>query len=177
MDFPLQPACRHPTIRFVALAGPPNTPRPATRTATADRDVRKSEAPISTAHLGDARPSETPFNAIPRPRAPLADSIRRILPRPETPTDIDVDEVCADLAEVAVRTCSDGSWQEHACFLLGSSSGKWQVVPFSHPVMCQLIGRLRTLPGFDDNQLLDLLGSQETEIVVLWRDPSLTRSR
>lgn len=107
----------------------------------------------------------------------MADSIRRILPRPEQPADIDLDEACTDLAEVAVRTCADGSWQEHACFLLGSSSGRWQVVPFSHPVVCQLIGRLRNLPGFDDSQLLDLIGSKQTEIVVLWRDPTLQRVR
>ncbi|HEY4007475.1 MAG TPA: hypothetical protein VGM60_20160 [Pseudonocardia sp.] len=99
------------------------------------------------------------------------------MPRPEPPADIDIDEVCADLAEVAVRTCSDGSWQEHACFLLGGANGRWQVVPFSHPVVCDLIGRLRGLPGFDDNMLLDVIGSKQSEIVVLWRDPSLTRAR
>ena len=78
---------------------------------------------------------------------------------------------------MAVRTCSDGSWQEHACFLLGSASGRWQVIPFSHPVVGDLICRLRLLPGFDDNQLLDLIGSKQTEIVVLWRDPALARTR
>jgi len=76
-----------------------------------------------------------------------------------------------------VRTCAHGSWQENACFLLGSASGRWQVIPFSHPVVCELIGRLRELPSFDENQLLDLIGSKETEIVVLWRDPLLARVR
>ncbi|WP_028932508.1 hypothetical protein [Pseudonocardia spinosispora] len=99
------------------------------------------------------------------------------MPRPEPPTAIDIDEACFDLAEVAVRTCSDGSWQEHACFLLGSASGRWQVVPFSHPVVCELLGRLRELPGFDDNALLDVIGSKQAEIVVLWRDPSLAKVR
>ena len=76
-----------------------------------------------------------------------------------------------------MRTCAHGSWQENACFLLGSASGRWQVIPFSHPVVCELIGRLRELPSFDENQLLDLIGSKETEIVVLWRDPLLARVR
>jgi hypothetical protein len=76
-----------------------------------------------------------------------------------------------------VRTSAHGSWQENACFLLGSASGRWQVIPFSHPVVCELIGRLRALPSFDENQLLDLIGSKETEIVVLWRDPMLARVR
>jgi hypothetical protein len=114
---------------------------------------------------------------IPRPRAPLSESIRRILPRAEPPADIDIDEACADLAEVAVRTCADGSWQEHACFLLGTASGHWQVVPFSHPAVCELLGRLRQLPGFDDNTLLGVIGSKQSEIVVLWRDPSLAKAR
>lgn len=99
------------------------------------------------------------------------------MPRPAPPADIDIDDACTDLAEIAVRTCSDGSWQEHACFLLGSSTGRWQVVPFSHPVVCDLLARLRRLPGFDDNALLDVIGSTQSEIVVLWRHPSLTRTR
>lgn len=75
-----------------------------------------------------------------------------------------------------MRTCAEGSWQEHACFLLGSADGRWEVVPFSHPVVSELIGRLRALPGFDDNRLLDVIGSRETGLVVLWRDPSSSRN-
>ncbi len=92
-----------------------------------------------------------------------------MLPRPEQPIEIDIDEACTDLVEVAVRTSADGSWQEHACFLLGSDQGRWQAVPFSHPSVSRLLPRLRALPGFDDNLLLDVIGSRETEIVVLWR--------
>jgi hypothetical protein len=118
-------------------------------------------------------PVDTALPRIPRPRAPLTDSIRRILPRPAPPTEIDLDQACADLVEVAVRTCADGSWQEHACFLLGSTADRWTMVPFSHPVACQLIVRLRALPGFDDNRLLDVIGSKQAKLVVLWRDPKL----
>lgn len=73
-----------------------------------------------------------------------------------------------------MRTCADGSWQEHACFLLGSAAGRWELVPFSHPVAGELIVRLRALPGFDDNRLLDVIGSRQTGLVVLWRNPDLT---
>jgi hypothetical protein len=72
---------------------------------------------------------------------------------------------------VVVRTSAHGSWQENACFLLGSASGGWQVVPFSDPAAGHLIGRLRALPGFDDNRLLDVIGSRRSEIVILWRHP------
>ena len=93
-----------------------------------------------------------------------------MLPRPEEPEEIDIAAACADLVEVAVRTSADGSWQEHAYFLLGSASGDWQVVPFSHPAVSQLLPRLRALPGFQDNDLLDVICSREAAIVVLWRD-------
>jgi hypothetical protein len=99
------------------------------------------------------------------------------MPRPEPPTEIDVDEICRDLAEVAVRTCSDGSWQEHACFLLRSAQDRWNIVPFSHPVVSELLTRLRVLPGFDDTMLLELIGSTQSEFVVLWRDPVPADSR
>jgi len=77
---------------------------------------------------------------------------------------------------VAVRTSADGSWQEHACFLLGSVTGHWEVVPFSHPAVSRLLSKLRALPGFDDDALLDLIGSKQAGIVVLWRgDPTAPR--
>jgi hypothetical protein len=108
---------------------------------------------------------------IPRPRTPLADSLRRLLPKPEAPEEIDVPTACADLAEVAVRTSAHGSWQENACFLLGSAGGTWRMVPFSHPAVAELVIRLRALPCFDDNDLLDVIGSREERVVVLWRHP------
>lgn len=124
-----------------------------------------------------AMPAEDGCARIPRPRIPLTESLRRMLPRPEEPEAIDLDEAFADLAEVAVRTFADGSWQEHACFLLGSTAGRWEVVPFDHPAVAELITRLRELPEFDEHQLFDVIGSTETEVVVLWRDPSLSRDR
>jgi hypothetical protein len=94
---------------------------------------------------------------------------QRAGPAPEPA--IDLAEACADLAQVAVRTFPDGSWQEHACFVLVSSSGGVRTVPFTHPVVTQLLLRLRALPGFDDKALLEVIGSQRAELVTLWRIP------
>jgi hypothetical protein len=99
-----------------------------------------------------------------------------MLPRPPVPEAVDLDGAFADLAQVAVRTSAHGSWQENACFLLGSASGSWRIVPFSHPAAGHLTARLRQLPGFDDDRLLDVIGSRESEIVILWRHPLLTSS-
>jgi hypothetical protein len=90
---------------------------------------------------------------------------------PASEPEIDLDEACSDLAQVAVRTFADGSWQEHACFVLVSSTREVRTVPFTHPVVTQLLLRLRALPGFDDKQLLEVIGSQRAELVTLWRAP------
>lgn len=92
-----------------------------------------------------------------------------MLPRPPVPEAVDIDAAFTDLAQVAVRTSAHGSWQENACFLLGSASGAWRIVPFSHPAAGRLTSRLRGLPGFDDDRLLDVIGSRKSEIVILWR--------
>jgi len=85
---------------------------------------------------------------------------------------IDLDEACRDLAEVAVRTFTGGSWQEHACFVLVPSGGDPRIIQFTDPVVTELLVRLRALPGFDDQLLLTVIGSQRAELVVLWRAAS-----
>ena len=90
---------------------------------------------------------------------------------PAPGSDVDLDEACADLAHVAVRTFTEGSWQEHACFALVSSTGELRTIPFTDPVVTQLLLRLRALPGFDDKLLLEVIGSQRAELVTLWRAP------
>jgi hypothetical protein len=77
---------------------------------------------------------------------------------------------------VAVCTTAYGSWQEHAHFVLNDAAGGCTLIPFSHPAVSQLLPRLRALPGFDDDRLLDVIGSSEARIVVIWRHPALERS-
>ncbi|HZZ50428.1 MAG TPA: hypothetical protein VFE65_26355 [Pseudonocardia sp.] len=110
-------------------------------------------------------------NAIPPPRAPLFDSLRRLVPRAPRPSPPDLDAIFEELAEVAVWTSQDGDWQEHASFLLRTSDGNWHSVGFGDPVAGELTSRLRTLPGCDTSLLLDLIGERTRRIVTLWCHP------
>ncbi|HEY2205203.1 MAG TPA: hypothetical protein VGH99_12100 [Pseudonocardia sp.] len=110
---------------------------------------------MSTLHL---HPTEPAAAVTPAPRAPL---------------DGENDAPPADLAEVAVWTSDDGAWQEHATFLLLGFDGSWRSVAFADPAATELVPRLRRLPGFDGDLLLDLLNRRYgRRIVTLWRHPA-----
>ncbi|MBV9313108.1 MAG: hypothetical protein JO100_05055 [Pseudonocardia sp.] len=128
------------------------------RTARGDEDRQ----PVSEAGC---------ISDVPRPRSPIADSLRRLLPQylpAEPAADLDLDRVFADLTEIAVRTSSTGSWQEHACFLLGTADGEWHLVRFDDPAAAEVSARARTLPGFNTDLLLDVIGSRIARLLVLW---------
>ncbi|HEX4251849.1 MAG TPA: hypothetical protein VH008_28585 [Pseudonocardia sp.] len=73
------------------------------------------------------------------------------------------------MVEVAVWTSQDGAWQEHASLLVSTGDGHWDAVGFSEPAAAVLIPKLCALPGFNADLLLELLGSHEQRVVVLWR--------
>jgi hypothetical protein len=118
---------------------------------------------------GQAPPAAGVWSGIPRPRTPLSDSLRRLLPGSGARPCLDLNQVIPDLVEVAVWTSRDGCWQEHASFLLGTSDGRWHMLGFSEPAVSELISRLRELPGFDTDLLLDLIGSRTERLVPLWQ--------
>ncbi|WP_028933383.1 hypothetical protein [Pseudonocardia spinosispora] len=128
--------------------------------ATSRRESRRTALPIEM------------LSVVPKPRSPLCDSLRRLLPKADTSPNAHLERVCQDLVEVAAWTSQDGCWQEHASFLLCTSDGRWHEVGFSEPAACGLITRLRELPGFDADLLLDLIGSQSARLSVLWKKPS-----
>lgn len=109
---------------------------------------------------------------IPRPRMPVADRLRRLLPQPEPSSVVDVDAMLGDLVAVAVGTSREGLWEEHGSFLLQTSDERWHLVPLTDPSATELTARLRELPGFDENKLLELVSSRTPRLVVLWRKPT-----
>jgi hypothetical protein len=107
---------------------------------------------------------------IPRPRRPFTTTLKRFLhPQPAARRPVDVGQLCDQLTEVIVRTSSRGSWQEHACFLLRTTDDDWHLVAFNDAIAGELISRLRTIPGFEDDRLLDLIGCPTEQSIVLWR--------
>ena len=129
---------------------------------------------MKTAHAAPEQlPSPHAIATAPQPRTPLADSLRRLRPRPTTPDHGDLARLVAELAQVAVWTARGGGWQEHASFLLATTDGRWHIVAFNEPGATELVTRLRTLPEFDTDLLLDVIGCHSRRIVTLWRSPHL----
>jgi hypothetical protein len=123
-------------------------------------------------------PTQAPLFLIPQPRVPFAETLRRLLlPLPHSTLGIDIDELCANLCEVAVWTSSCGSWQENASFVLSTTGGGRHLVAFGDDIAGELISRVRQLSGFDDDRLLDLIGSRTEEVTVVWRKPALVAER
>jgi hypothetical protein len=81
----------------------------------------------------------------------------------------DLEHALQNLRQVAVWTARHGHLQEHASFLLGTTDDEWHHVPFTDPAATELVARLRTLPGFDTDRLLELLGEREQRVVTIWR--------
>ena len=129
-------------------------------------------APAHSSHHRSAPVHNAPVPpSAPAPRAPQGDSLRGLDPVPVVIPWGNPDRLLADLVEVAVWTSADGSWQEHASFLLGTSDGRWHHVPFAEPAATTLIAALCALPGFDKDLLLDLLGQRTRRVLTLWTHP------
>ena len=113
---------------------------------------------------------------IPRPRRETPESDRGVSLRPaQRPTAEpglvaveDLDRMVADLTKVVVRTSSAGSCQENGVFLLGTSDGRWGMVPFTDPGANALVSLLQTLSGFKAELLFEIIGARSDRLVVLW---------
>jgi hypothetical protein len=76
--------------------------------------------------------------------------------------------VLSDVSEVSAWTCGDGPLIQHTAFLLRAHDGRSHSVMMSDPIVATLAPRLRTLPGFDTDRLLDVLNARSDRIEVLW---------
>ena len=85
------------------------------------------------------------------------------------PSCADLEVVMSDVSEVSAWTCDGGPLVEHAAFLLRAHDGRWHSVMMSDPMVGTLMPRLRALPGFDTDRLLDVLNARSGQIEVLWR--------
>jgi hypothetical protein len=108
---------------------------------------------------------------IPRPRTAVGETLRRFVPAPRVTCQPDLDALCAMVSQVAVWTSRSGTWQENATFLLTTQDGNRHLVAFGDAFAGELIARLRELPGFATDRLLELISSNTEQITVIWRRP------
>jgi hypothetical protein len=78
-----------------------------------------------------------------------------------------------DLVEVAIRTTPEGPWQEDVFFLLTGREGG-VAVPHGEAVERDLLRWLQTLPGFDNQQVVQAMTCAEDAMFVCWRRPDPT---
>jgi hypothetical protein len=82
---------------------------------------------------------------------------------------VDVAEVLSQVREVAVWVGTDGPVRDTARFLLQAGNRAWYSLAFNDPLASELTARMRTtLPGFDDDRLLDAVGSRRGHVEVIW---------
>lgn len=74
----------------------------------------------------------------------------------------------AQVRAVAVWLEVDCSGRDTARFLLQADDMVWQSVAFDDTRARVLSARLRTLPGFDTNRLLDAVTDTRAGLVTIW---------
>ena len=73
-----------------------------------------------------------------------------------------------DLAEVGIVTTDAGPFDEDVYWMLIDAGGEGIAVP-SSAVTDELLDRLQTLPGFDNEQMIHAMSSTEDARFVCWQ--------
>jgi hypothetical protein len=79
-----------------------------------------------------------------------------------------VDEVLEHVREIAVWAGNGGRVQDTGRFLLLDGERVWHSVAFGDQQGTRLIARMRGIPGFDPDLLLDAISSRSGQIEPLW---------
>nr|WP_026317016.1 hypothetical protein [Actinokineospora enzanensis] len=75
----------------------------------------------------------------------------------------------SDLAEVAIRTTPESPWKEDVFFLLMRAGGGGCAVPAGDPSADDLMGRLQSLPNFDNEAFIEAMTTTEDGLFVIWQ--------
>lgn len=75
----------------------------------------------------------------------------------------------SDLAEVAIRTTPEGPWKEDVFFLLVRTGGGGCAVPAGDPSADDLMTRLQSMPGFDNDAFVEAMTTIEDGLFVVWQ--------
>lgn len=74
-----------------------------------------------------------------------------------------------NLSEVAIRTTPEGPWKEDVFFLLVKEGGGGCAVPAGHPSADALMGRLQSMPGFDNDAFVEAMTTLDDGLFVIWQ--------
>ncbi|MGH3761813.1 hypothetical protein [Actinophytocola sp.] len=74
-----------------------------------------------------------------------------------------------DLSEVAIRTTPEGPWKEDVFFLLVRAGGGGCAVPAGDPSADELMNRLQSLPGFDNEAFIEAMTTMDDGFFVVWQ--------
>ena len=80
----------------------------------------------------------------------------------------DLDRVMSEVREIAVWAGNDGSVRDSGRFLLMDGERIWHAVPFGDTLAGELMVRMRAIPGFDSDLLLDAVSARGGTIEPLW---------
>lgn len=162
----------------------PASDRPASdRPALPDRPVPASDRRASTPGLsasGSDRHTAVPGQRL-RNGSPFADAVRGVPPCPlrvrSAPECADLDRVLSQVREIAVWAGNQGRVQDTGRFLLLDGERVWHSVAFGDEQGTELIARMRTIPGFDTNVLLDAVSHRSGQIEPLWPPRAVSATR
>lgn len=83
----------------------------------------------------------------------------------------------SEVREIAVWAGNDGSVQDTGRVLLLDGVRVWYSVPFGDTLVTELMVRMRPIPGFDSDRLLDAVSARGGQIEPLWPPRALPSTR
>lgn len=79
------------------------------------------------------------------------------------------DVAWSNLVEVQIVTTDEGPWLDDVFFLLVGGDGTGCCVPQGAPGSETLLERLQALPNFDNQKVIEAMGSVESARFVCWK--------
>jgi hypothetical protein len=81
------------------------------------------------------------------------------------------DSILEGLVAVDIRTTADGPIEDDVFFVLRYANGAEHAIPQTED-SGDLLGRLQSLPGFDNEAFIASMGSTDPAVFPVWRAPA-----
>jgi hypothetical protein len=77
-----------------------------------------------------------------------------------------------ELSAVVIRVIPEGPWKEDVFVMLAGANGTGTAIPSGDPAANELIERLQSLPGFDNERFIEAMTTDADEAYVVWEAPT-----